>query len=77
VLKEAGLVTDRKEGTRRLYQLNPQGIALLRAHFDQLWDQALTAFQTAAEKPPATKKEATKKEKEKSRARTRKRSSRT
>jgi len=50
VLKQAGLVTDRAEGTRRLYQLNPQGIRDLRAYFDQFWDQALASFKEAAEK---------------------------
>lgn len=51
VLKEAGLVTDIKAGTRRLYQLDPEGVARLRTHFDQLWTNALDAFKTAAEKP--------------------------
>jgi DNA-binding transcriptional ArsR family regulator len=51
VLKDAGLVTDSKAGTRRLYQLNPEGVARLRAHFDQMWTRAMSAFQTAAEKP--------------------------
>jgi DNA-binding transcriptional ArsR family regulator len=41
VLKRAGLVVDRAQGTRRLYQLNPQGIQDLRAYFDQFWNQAL------------------------------------
>ena len=50
VLKQAGLVTHRAEGTRRLYQLNPQGIRDLRAYFDQFWDQALASFKEAAEK---------------------------
>jgi len=50
VLKQAGLVTDRAEGTRRLYQLNPHGIRDLRAYFDQFWDQALASFKAAAEK---------------------------
>jgi DNA-binding transcriptional ArsR family regulator len=50
VLKDAGLVTDSKAGTRRLYQLNPKGVARLRAHFDQMWTNAMSAFQTAAEK---------------------------
>jgi len=48
VLKDAGLVTDRKTGTRRLYQLDPEGVARLRAHFDQVWDKAMSAFQAAA-----------------------------
>ncbi len=51
VLKEAGLVTDSRAGTRRLYQLNPEGVARLRAHFDHMWTQAMSAFQAAAEKP--------------------------
>jgi DNA-binding transcriptional ArsR family regulator len=50
VLKDAGLVFDSKAGTRRLYQLNPEGVARLRAHFDQIWTQAMSAFQIAAEK---------------------------
>jgi len=49
VLKEARLVRDRRAGTRRIYELNPSGIALLRDHFSELWDKALTAFQKAAE----------------------------
>jgi DNA-binding transcriptional ArsR family regulator len=48
VLKNAGLVTDRKDGTRRMYQLDPEGVARLRAHFDQVWEKALGAFQSAA-----------------------------
>jgi DNA-binding transcriptional ArsR family regulator len=50
VLKDAGLIRDSKEGTRRMYQLDPAGIARLRAHFDQVWDKALGGFQSAAEK---------------------------
>ena len=55
VLKEAGLVTDTRAGTRRLYQLSPEGIARLRAHFDRLWEQAMSNFQSAAENPPQEK----------------------
>src|SRR5579871_6544308 len=51
VLKHAGLVTDTKAGTRRLYQLDPEGVARLRAHFDQMWSRAMSSFQAAAEKP--------------------------
>ena len=58
VLKNAGLVMDRREGTRRLYQLNPEGVARLRAHFDQMWTRALSAFQETAEKPHAGAKHA-------------------
>jgi DNA-binding transcriptional ArsR family regulator len=56
VLKDAGLVTDSKSGTRRLYQLNPEGVARLRAHFDQMWTRALSSFQAIAEKPPIGEK---------------------
>jgi len=49
VLKDAGLVVDRAEGTRRLYQLNPEGVQALRQYFDRFWDQALTAFKRAVE----------------------------
>jgi DNA-binding PadR family transcriptional regulator len=56
VLKNAGLVTDSKAGTRRLYQLESGGVARLRAHFDQMWTQALSAFQATAEKEPLGEK---------------------
>src|ERR687886_280397 len=54
VLKEAGLVSDRQVGTRRLYQVDPQALADLRAYFDQFWDQSLAAFRAAAEQPEET-----------------------
>jgi DNA-binding transcriptional ArsR family regulator len=50
VLKEAGLVIDRQDGTRRLYQLDPTGIEAVRAYFDTFWNQAMTAFKAAVEK---------------------------
>jgi DNA-binding transcriptional ArsR family regulator len=49
VLKDAGLVIDRHVGTRRIYQLNPDGVGALRAYLDQFWNQSLAAFKTAAE----------------------------
>ena len=49
VLKDAGLVMDCKSGTRRVYQLNPEGIARVRAHFDQMWGMAMSAFKKSAE----------------------------
>jgi DNA-binding transcriptional ArsR family regulator len=49
VLKEARLVRARREGARRIYELNPEGVAMLRDHFAHLWDQALTAFKKFAE----------------------------
>jgi len=49
VLKEAGLVADRPEGTRRVYYIDPNGLGALRLWLNQFWDQALTAFQAEAE----------------------------
>ena len=49
VLKEAGLVRDRPAGTRRLYQLDPDGVGALRAYLDRFWDKALADFKTAVE----------------------------
>jgi DNA-binding transcriptional ArsR family regulator len=50
VLKEAGLVVVRAEGTRRLYTIDRQGIEALRSWLDSFWDEALAAFKGAAEK---------------------------
>ncbi|HEY4024071.1 MAG TPA: metalloregulator ArsR/SmtB family transcription factor [Pseudonocardiaceae bacterium] len=50
VLKEAGLVRDSAVGTRRLYQVDPDGVAAMRAYLDQLWGTALDAFKQAVEK---------------------------
>ena len=49
ILKDANLVLDRPEGTRRLYELNPAGFDSLRAYFDQFWSHALDAFKRKAE----------------------------
>ena len=49
VLKEAGLVTDRPEGNRRIYQLDPDGVEALRAYLDQFWKRSMTAFKAAVE----------------------------
>ena len=49
VLKAAGLVIDRPDGTRRLYQLNPEGVGALRAYFDRFWNRALTSFKHRVE----------------------------
>lgn len=49
VLKDAGLVIDRRAGSRRIYQLDPQGVGALRAYLDRFWSQALTAFKAAVE----------------------------
>jgi DNA-binding transcriptional ArsR family regulator len=49
VLKEAGLVTDHPAGTRRIYQLDPDGVAGLRDYLDGFWNRSLAAFKRAAE----------------------------
>jgi len=50
VLKDAGLVIDRPAGTRRIYQLDPDGIGALRAYLDQFWNRSLMSFKSAVEK---------------------------
>ena len=49
VLKEAGLVLDRPDGTRRIYQLDPAGLEALRAQLDRFWTQALANYKAVAE----------------------------
>ena len=53
VLKDAGLVIDRAEGTRRVYEIDPHGLGVLRAWLDQFWGDALAAFKAEAEKDPS------------------------
>ena len=50
VLKEAGLVSERREGTRRLYRVNRAGLEELRAYFDGFWSAALEEFRAEAER---------------------------
>jgi DNA-binding transcriptional ArsR family regulator len=50
VLKDAGLVIDRAVGNRRLYQVNADGVAAMRAYLDQLWSRALAGFKAAVER---------------------------
>ena len=50
VLKEAGLVTDEADGTRRVYHIDPNGLGALRAWLDQFWGMALEAFKAEAER---------------------------
>ena len=55
VLKDARLVVDHAEGTRRVYQVDREGLVLLRTYLDLLWSRALAGFQAAAGEPgPAT-----------------------
>lgn len=50
VLKEAGLVSERRNGTRHLYRIEPGGVSALRAYFDEFWDAALDAFKDAVDR---------------------------
>jgi DNA-binding transcriptional ArsR family regulator len=50
VLKEAGLVEERRNGTQRLYRARPQGLAELKAFLDAFWDSKLEALQREAER---------------------------
>jgi DNA-binding transcriptional ArsR family regulator len=49
LLKDAGLVSDRPEGTRRLYRLHDEGIEAVRAYLEQVWGEAAARFRMAAE----------------------------
>jgi DNA-binding transcriptional ArsR family regulator len=49
VLKDGGLVISRAEGTRRIYQLNPDGVGALHAWLDGVWGDALAMFHKAAQ----------------------------
>jgi DNA-binding transcriptional ArsR family regulator len=49
VLKDAGLVADRQEGARRIYQLDPDGVDALRVYLDQFWKRSLRTFKAVAE----------------------------
>ena len=50
VLKDAGLVIDQPAGTRRIYQLDPDGVGALRAYLDQFWNRSLAAYKVAVER---------------------------
>jgi DNA-binding transcriptional ArsR family regulator len=49
VLKDAGLVADRRAGTRRIYRIDPDGVAALRAQLDRFWNQALANYKRVVE----------------------------
>ena len=51
VLKDAGLVSERAAGTRRIYRLNPVGVGALRDQLDLFWNRALAAYKDAVEQP--------------------------
>ena len=50
VLKDAGLVSERRAGTRRVYRIEPQGVLALRKSIDRMWEDALEAFAIAVER---------------------------
>jgi DNA-binding transcriptional ArsR family regulator len=56
VLKEAGLVNERPDGTRRVYRVDPAGVIALRAYFEAFWDRALLDFQAEAETTERSKR---------------------
>jgi DNA-binding transcriptional ArsR family regulator len=51
VLKEAGLVIDEPVGNRRIYRIDPDGLATLRADLDRFWSSALAAYKAVVEQP--------------------------
>lgn len=53
VLKEAGLVADRSDGTKRIYYIDPKGLGVIRAWLDEFWDSALVAFAAEIERSGA------------------------
>ena len=55
VLKEAGLVSERRNGTKRLYRARPEGLAQLKAFLEEFWDQRLDALKAEAEREEAQK----------------------
>jgi DNA-binding PadR family transcriptional regulator len=57
VLKAAGLVTEQAEGTRRIYRLNPEGVAALRDQLDTYWNRALSGYADVVEQPPTEEQE--------------------
>jgi DNA-binding transcriptional ArsR family regulator len=50
VLKDAGLVVDQADGTRRLYRINPDGVLAIRVYLDRMWGQGMASFEAAARK---------------------------
>jgi DNA-binding transcriptional ArsR family regulator len=57
VLKDAGLVVARPDGNRRIYQLDPAGLADLRSYLDRFWNLALTSFKTLVEQKEVARHE--------------------
>lgn len=57
VLKDAGLVSEQAEGTRRIYRLNEAGLGALRDQLDTFWNRALSGFRDTAETPKRSKRD--------------------
>jgi DNA-binding transcriptional ArsR family regulator len=57
VLKDAGLVAERVAGTRRIYRLNPAGVAAMRDQLDTYWNRALAGYQDTVASPDDIKKQ--------------------
>ena len=55
ILKDAGLVTERRDGTRRLYRARPQGLAELKEFLEEFWDVRLARLKREAERKERTK----------------------
>jgi DNA-binding transcriptional ArsR family regulator len=54
LLKSVGLVHDRADGTRRIYHVDPDALAIIRAYFDSFWQRSLESFRKAAEQSKGT-----------------------
>jgi DNA-binding transcriptional ArsR family regulator len=57
VLKEAGLVSERRDGTRRLYRARPEGLTELRSFLEGFWDERLAALKREAEREEGRERE--------------------
>src|SRR5580704_17279956 len=57
VMKEAGLVSDRQDGARRIYAIDPKGLGAMRAWLDQFWDTALEALKAEIERQTQAEKD--------------------
>ena len=55
-LREAGLVRHEVDGTRRLYEIDPQGLGALRGWLDRFWTDSLAAFKAEVERPPRARR---------------------
>ena len=56
VLAAAGLVAHERDGARRVYRIDPRGLAMMRAYLDRFWDRALAAFKAAVEEEEGERK---------------------